>query len=72
MYLIVYYIIVKMAKASRLRWLGHFYRCEKSNPCKELTFTKPEGVRERGKPPVRWIRIKKKICVLWRLEAGRT
>jgi hypothetical protein len=47
--------IVKMAKSARLRWLRHLYRCEKSNPCKKLTFTKPEGVRKRGRPPVRWM-----------------
>jgi hypothetical protein len=44
-----------MTKAAWLRWLGHLYRCEKSNPCKKLTYTKPEGVRERGRPPVRWM-----------------
>jgi hypothetical protein len=44
-----------MAKAARLRWLGHLYRCEKTNPCKKPTFTKPEGVEKRGRPAVRWV-----------------
>jgi hypothetical protein len=46
---------IKMVKSARLRWLGHLYRTEELNPCKKLTFSKPTGTREKGRPPVRWL-----------------
>jgi hypothetical protein len=45
--------------------VGHLYRCEETNPCKKLTFTKPEGVRKRGRPPLRWMdAVEKDLCTL--------
>jgi hypothetical protein len=41
--------IVKVVKAGRLRWLGHLFRSEDMNPCRKLTFTKPENIR-KGRP----------------------
>jgi hypothetical protein len=43
--------IVKVAKAGRLRWLGHLFRSENMNPCRKLTFTKLEHIRRRRRPP---------------------
>jgi hypothetical protein len=42
--------IVKVVKAGRLKWLGHLFTSEDMNPCRKLTFTKPENTR-RGRPP---------------------
>jgi hypothetical protein len=57
--------IVKMAKAAMLRWLGHLYRCEESNPCKKLTFTQPDRVRKKGRPPARWMdAVVQDLCTL--------
>ncbi len=47
--------IVKVIKCNRLRWLGHLYRSDNTNPVKKLTFTNPMGSRRRGRPPVRWL-----------------
>jgi hypothetical protein len=47
--------IIKMVKASRLRWLGHLCRTEELNPCKKLIFSKPIGTRKKGRQPVRWL-----------------
>ena len=47
--------IIKVVKAARLRWLGHLWRTEENYPCRKLTFNNPDGVRRRGRPPVRWL-----------------
>jgi hypothetical protein len=38
--------IVKAIKAGRLRWLGHLYRANETDPCRKVTFTKIEGRRK--------------------------
>jgi hypothetical protein len=35
-------------------WLGHLYRANETDPCKKVTFTKIEGRRKKGRPPIRW------------------
>jgi hypothetical protein len=40
--------IIKEVKARRVRWLGHLFGGNKSNPCRKLTFTRPEGTRRVG------------------------
>jgi hypothetical protein len=47
--------IIKEVKASRVRWLVHLFRGNESNPCRKLTFTRPEGTRRVGRPPKRWL-----------------
>jgi hypothetical protein len=47
--------IIKVIKAGRLRWLGHLYRANETDPCRKVTFTKIEGRRKKGRPPVRWL-----------------
>jgi hypothetical protein len=42
-------------KTGRLRLLGHLFISEDMNPCRKLTFTKPENIRRRGRPPIRWL-----------------
>jgi hypothetical protein len=37
--------IAKTVELGRLRWLGHLIRENETSPCKELTFSKPEGLR---------------------------
>jgi hypothetical protein len=45
--------IVKVIKIGRLRWLRHFFRVQKLDPCRKVTLFKPEGTRLVGKPPLR-------------------
>jgi hypothetical protein len=47
--------IVKVVTAGRLRWLEHLFRSEDMDPCRKLTFTKPENIRRRGRPPIQWL-----------------
>jgi hypothetical protein len=37
-----------VVQAGRLRWQGHLFRLEDKNPCRKLTFTKPENIRRIG------------------------
>jgi len=37
----------------RLRWLGHLFRMQELDPCRELTVFKPEDTRLVGKPELR-------------------
>jgi hypothetical protein len=39
--------IIKVIKAGRLRWLGHLYRANETDPCRKVTFTKIEGRRKK-------------------------
>jgi hypothetical protein len=39
--------IIKVIKAGRLRWLGHLYRANETDPCRRVTFTKIEGRRKK-------------------------
>jgi hypothetical protein len=66
--------IVKVVKAGRLRSLGHLFRSEDMNPCRKLTFTKPENIRRRGRPSIRWlVSIEQDLQVLgtrgWKIKA---
>ena len=47
--------IVKIAKTSRIRWLGHLYRYEDISPTKKVTFSTIDGKRRKGRPPTRWL-----------------
>jgi hypothetical protein len=47
--------IIKIIKAGRLRWLGHLYRANETDPCRKVTLTKIEGRRKKGRPPIRWL-----------------
>jgi len=38
-----------------LRQLEHLCGVQKQNPCKKLTFHKPEGTRGVDRPVVRWL-----------------
>jgi hypothetical protein len=46
---------IKVIKAGRLRWLGHLYRANETDPCRKVTFTKIQGRRKKGRPPIRWL-----------------
>jgi hypothetical protein len=35
--------------------LGHLYRANETDPCRKVTFTKIEGRRKKGRPPIRWL-----------------
>jgi hypothetical protein len=45
--------IVRVIKVGLLRWLGHLFRMQKQNPCRNLTVHKPEGTRRVGRPAIR-------------------
>lgn len=48
--------IIKVIKASRIRWLGHLYRGEENNISKKITFNDPlYATRKIGRPAKRWI-----------------
>jgi hypothetical protein len=47
--------IIKVIKTERLRWLGHLYRANETDPCRKVTFTKIEGRRKKGRSPIRWL-----------------
>lgn len=36
-------------------WLGHLFRMQEQNPCRELTLHKPENTRQVGRPAIRWL-----------------
>jgi hypothetical protein len=38
-----------------MRWLGHLFRMQELDPCRKLTFLKPEGTRHVGIHKVRWL-----------------
>jgi hypothetical protein len=39
--------VIKVIQAGRLRWLGHLYRANETDPCRKATFTKIEGRRKK-------------------------
>jgi hypothetical protein len=47
--------VVRVIKIGRLRWLGHLFRLQELDPCRQLTLHKPEGTRRVGKPRTRWL-----------------
>jgi hypothetical protein len=38
--------ITKVIKAGRVRWLGHLYRANETDPCRKVAFTKIGGKRK--------------------------
>jgi hypothetical protein len=44
-----------MIKVSRLKYLGHIARIEDNAPCKKITFSQPDGSRQKGRPKLRWL-----------------
>jgi hypothetical protein len=66
--------IIKVTKAGRLRWLGHLYRANGTDPFRIVTLTKVEGRRKKGRPPIGWLdSVKQDLRVLgmqgWRHKA---
>jgi hypothetical protein len=51
--------IIKEVKARRVTWLGRLFGGNESNPCRKLTFTRPEDTRWVGRPPKRWLECAK-------------
>jgi hypothetical protein len=48
--------VIKIVKANIIRWLGHIFRTDDSNPCKKVTFNNPlYGERRVGRPTTRWL-----------------
>jgi hypothetical protein len=46
--------IVKVIKVGQLRWLGHLFGMPELDPCRKLTFLKPECTQLVGKHKFRW------------------
>jgi hypothetical protein len=42
---------------------------EENSPCKKITFLKPEGSREKGRPRLRWLDSVLKDVKLLKVEA---
>jgi hypothetical protein len=60
--------------AGRLRWLGHLYRANETDPYRKVIFTKIEGRRKKGRSPIRWLdSVEQDLRVLgiqgWRSKA---
>jgi hypothetical protein len=47
--------MIEAIKAGRLRWLEHLCRAKETDPSRKVTFTKIEGRRRKGRPPIRWL-----------------
>ena len=45
--------IIQEIKAKRLRWLAHFFKTDKTYPCRKLIFTNRDGARKVGRPTVK-------------------
>jgi hypothetical protein len=43
----------RVIKVTRLRRLGHLIRMEENSPCKNISFSQPEGYREKGKTRIK-------------------
>jgi hypothetical protein len=46
---------VNTIKLKRLRWLGQVTRANETFPCRNVTFSKPEGRRSAVRPRIRWL-----------------
>jgi hypothetical protein len=53
--------IVQVIKTGRLQRLGHLFRMQELDSCRNLIRLKPEGTRHVGKPTLRWLRQLRKI-----------
>jgi hypothetical protein len=65
---------VRVIKIGRLRCLGHLFRMQELDPCRQLTLHKPEGTRRVGQPTARWLEsvetdLKKTGVKNWRRKA---
>jgi hypothetical protein len=47
--------IIRIIKASRMRWAGHVARMEQNRNAYRLLVGKPEGRRPLGRPRRRWL-----------------
>ena len=47
--------VVKVIKASRLKWAGHVVRMDDNELAKKILWTNPSGQRGRGRPKSKWI-----------------
>jgi hypothetical protein len=54
--------IIKAIKAGRLRWPGHVYRANETDPCRKETFTKTEGRRKKEDLQLGGLTVWNKIC----------
>jgi hypothetical protein len=67
--------IIKIVKANRIRWMGHIFRTDDSNPCKKVTFNNPlYGERRVGRLTTRWLDdvendLKKINVNQWKIKA---
>jgi hypothetical protein len=63
--------IVRVIKVATIRWLGYLVRMEENSPCKKITFSQPEGSREKRRPKLRWLDSVLKYVNLLKVEAWR-
>ena len=46
--------IVTYININRLRWAGHVLRLEEQSPARRVLVAIVEGIRQRGRPKLRW------------------
>ena len=51
---ILYFIMFRMIKSRRLRWVGHVARIEEGRSAFKILTGKPTGKRPLGRPRRRW------------------
>jgi hypothetical protein len=66
-----YLDIVRVIKVATIRWLGHLVRMEENSSCKKITFSQPDGSREKRRPKLRWLDSVLKDVNLLKVEAWR-
>jgi hypothetical protein len=47
----------------------HLVRTEDNSPCRKVTFSQPEGSREKGRPKLRWLDSDLKDVKLLKVKA---
>ncbi|KAF2892164.1 hypothetical protein ILUMI_14009 [Ignelater luminosus] len=67
--------LVEVAKASRIRWIGHAVRLPVGRQPKRIFKSEPGGKRRRGRPKARWKKeVQEDIAKLrimdWRTKAN--
>jgi len=63
--------IIQEIRAAGVRWLEHIYTRDELYRCRKLAFKNPDGARKIGRPPIRWMVLKKTLKEV-KLTEGKT
>jgi hypothetical protein len=61
--------IIKDIKARNVRWLEHLFRTTENHPYRKLTFTTLHSAERVGRPPTRWLELRKIGVGIWKRVA---